>query len=99
MQIVLTPEQEKIVKARLETGAYGSEQEVFDEALRLLVEEEIIESVGIEAVRAEVQQALEQLERGEGIVLRSDEELRAFFEDINARGRQRLEQRRKAQKR
>jgi hypothetical protein len=48
----------------------------------------------IDELREAVNIALRQLDRGEGVVLRSEEELDAFFEDIRRRGRERLEQER-----
>jgi hypothetical protein len=41
-------------------------------------------------LRAEIQVGVDQLARGEAKTISSDEELRAYFEDVKIRGRQRL---------
>jgi putative addiction module CopG family antidote len=71
----------------IDAGACKTEAEVVDQALRLLQQRQR----RIEELRREVQPALEQLDRGEGIVIESEEGLRLFFEDIKERGRKRLE--------
>jgi len=67
------------------SGAFPTEAAVVGEALRLLQER-------LDRLRQELQPALDRLDRGEGIEL-DDQSLDAFFEDIRARGRQRLEAR------
>ena len=41
-------------------------------------------------LRAEIQVGVDQLARGEAQTFNSDAELRAYFEDVKVRGRQRL---------
>ena len=41
-------------------------------------------------LRNDVKEGFDQIDRGEAIELEDDEALRAFFEDIKVRGRQRL---------
>lgn len=41
-------------------------------------------------LRAEIMVGVDQLARGESTTFSSDEELRAYFEDVKVRGRQRL---------
>lgn len=43
-----------------------------------------------EALRTDVQSGFESLERGEGAVLKSREELHVFMEDVKRRGREKL---------
>ncbi len=103
MRIDLTPEQAQLIQGRMRTGVYTNEQEVIDDALGVLerlahdaaLEDDILASVGIENVRANAQEGVAQLARGEGITLRDDDELQAFFDDIKARGRKRLAERNK----
>ena len=61
------------------------------EALRLLQ----VRRWRLEELRAEIQPALDRLDRGECIEL-DDESLAGFFEDIKARGRARNKSRRDA---
>jgi hypothetical protein len=63
-----------------------SENEVTDQALRLLQQRKR----RIEDLRHELQPALEELDRVEGIELKNEGELRQFFEGVKERGRQRL---------
>lgn len=60
MSIVLSPDQEEIVQQELATGGYGSVEDVVSEALRLLQAKR-----RHEALRREIQLAVEQVERGE----------------------------------
>jgi antitoxin ParD1/3/4 len=86
MTVEIPSDLQQFVHRVIDTGSYKSEAEVVGEALRLLQERER----RIEELRQEIQPALEQLDRGEGIQLKDEEELRLFFEDINERGSKRL---------
>ena len=44
-------------------------------------------------LRRDVDHAIQQIDRGQGIELNDEDKLRQFFDDIKARGRQRLERR------
>jgi antitoxin ParD1/3/4 len=78
MATVLPPDLLQFVEREIASGRYGSEDDVICEALRLLRERD----ERLEALRADIRPALEQLERGEGKPLDGDA--------IKARGRQRL---------
>lgn len=43
-----------------------------------------------EALKSDVQEGFKSLERGEGIVLKSKEQLHEFMEDVKKRGREKL---------
>jgi hypothetical protein len=58
-------------------------------ASRLLQDREV-ERYNHERLRADIELGLDQIARGEVHELKTDEERRAFFKDIKARGRQRL---------
>lgn len=79
----------QFVKQQVADGRYPSETEVVNQGLRLLQERE----KKLAELRAMVLPAIERLDRGEGIVLNGDEELKEFFEDVKRRGRERLAQR------
>ena len=66
MNISLTSELESFVKSKVETGMYRSASEVVREALRLLEEQDEIQSMKLEALRRDVNQGLDSLERGQG---------------------------------
>ncbi|MBT3270340.1 hypothetical protein HN371_24570 [Candidatus Poribacteria bacterium] len=101
MEIKLSGELAAFVKGRVAAGKNPSEEDVVEEALRALGEDElfdgIVNDIGIEALRAGVQESLDQLDRGEGIVIQNEEGVRAFAADIKARGRKRLAERHAAQ--
>jgi antitoxin ParD1/3/4 len=66
MDVKLTPELEKWVQDRLATGMYTSESEVVREALRLMQRQEELYDNQRRELRAELEEGIEQLDRGEG---------------------------------
>ena len=82
---------EQFVQQQVATGQYHSQEEVVVAGLQILREVKSRQA----ALREDIQVGIDQLDRGEGIEL-SQDELRAFFDDIQARGRQRYEASRKA---
>lgn len=81
---------EQFVQQQVATGEYHSQDEVVVAGLQVLREVKLRQA----EFRQQVQTGIDQLDRGEGIEL-SHDELRAFFDDIQARGRQRYEASRK----
>jgi antitoxin ParD1/3/4 len=65
MDVSLTPELEKFVGARVESGRYTSASEVVSEALRLLEEQEISRDELLKGFRGELTRRLDALDRGE----------------------------------
>jgi antitoxin ParD1/3/4 len=80
MNISLTPQLEKLVKNKVESGLYGSASEVMRDALRLLEERDRIHSLRVEELRAEIKKGFDS---GEPTPLDVDA--------IKARGRKRLD--------
>jgi len=87
MTIEIPPDLQQFVHNVIDAGSYENETEVVGQALRLLQERRR----RIEELQHEIQPALDELDRGEGIEIKDEEELRLFFEDIQERGRKRLE--------
>ncbi len=87
MTVEIPSEFQPFVDQIIHSGSYKSEAEVVGTALRLLQDRQR----RIEELRREVRAGLDQLDRGEGIELKNEEELRLFFDDIKKRGRKRLE--------
>jgi len=85
MNVSLTPELEKLVNEKVESGKYKSASEVVKEGLRLLKERED----ELEALRRDIREGFEDIERGDYIDV-DDSTHEAFVEDIKARGRLRL---------
>ena len=69
MNVSLTPELEKLVNERVQSGLYSSASEVIREALRLLKEQGELRQRRLEELRKEIGFGLEQLNRGEGVPL------------------------------
>jgi putative addiction module CopG family antidote len=76
------PNLQQFVHDVINTGNYKSEADVVSQALRLLQQRQR----KIEELRRDIQPALDELDCGEGIELKNEEELRLFFEDIKKRG-------------
>jgi antitoxin ParD1/3/4 len=81
MTVEIPLEYQQFVHSVVGRGSYKSEAEVVGTALGLLRDRES----RIEQLRAEIQPALNRLDRGEGIEL-DDEGLDALFEDIKSQG-------------
>jgi antitoxin ParD1/3/4 len=84
----LPPDLAAFVQASVAAGTYDSPEAVVVAGVRLLQERQ---QKYDEYVRREVQKGLDELERGEYIELKNDEEIDAFFEDIRRRGLERLQ--------
>ncbi|HUO10331.1 MAG TPA: type II toxin-antitoxin system ParD family antitoxin [Phycisphaerae bacterium] len=63
MKISLTKELEKYVQHEVESGRYGSSDEMIRAALRLMMEEE----AELESIRAGIDESREQFRQGKGI--------------------------------
>lgn len=64
MNVSLTPELEKWVQSKVQTGLYGSSSEVVRDALRLLYHFESEKNRKLEELRAELRLGIEQLQIG-----------------------------------
>ena len=82
MDVTLTPELERLIHDKVASGLYTSEDEVIREALRLLKDRDELRILAVEDLRREVQKGLDQLDRGESVLLDA--------ERIKAEGRRRL---------
>lgn len=82
MNVSLTPELERLINEKVESGLYQTASEVVREALRLLKERDQAR----EQLRAEVQAGFDQLARGEGRVY-DNASGRQLAERIKSRGR------------
>ena len=67
MNVSLTPELEKLVTRKVESGLYQSASEVIREGLRLLDDHDRLRELHLSEVRNKIQTGLDQLDRGEGI--------------------------------
>jgi antitoxin ParD1/3/4 len=67
MNVSLTPELEKLVTQKVDSGLYQSASEVIREGLRLLDDQDRLRELHLNEVRKKIQTGLDQLDRGEGI--------------------------------
>ncbi len=82
MNVSLTPQLEAYIKQKVAKGMYNSVSEVVREALRLLEERDAMQSMRLEALRKDIHQGLESLDKGQGKPLDT--------KTIQAKGRRRL---------
>jgi antitoxin ParD1/3/4 len=61
------PEIEALVQQRLQSGAFQSAEDVISDALEVQAEREVWLQENKEAIHAEIERGLAQLDRGEGI--------------------------------
>ncbi len=85
MNVSLTPELEKFVSAKVESGRYNSASEVVREALRLLEEHDSARAAQLAGFNEELGRRIAALDRGEAVDPAA----------ARARLRQKSEQRRK----
>lgn len=64
MNVSLTPELEKLVNQKVKTGLYNSASEVLREGLRLLQQRDEMREAKLNALRAEIQKGIDDLEAG-----------------------------------
>jgi antitoxin ParD1/3/4 len=83
MNVSLTPTLESYVKQKVAAGMYNSVSEIVREALRLLEERDAMQAMKLEALRTDIKQGVESLDKGEGKPLDA--------ESIKARGRELLQ--------
>jgi antitoxin ParD1/3/4 len=67
MNVSLTPELEKFVSAKVESGRYNSASEVVREALRLLEEHDQARASQLANFNQELSRRLDSLDRGEQV--------------------------------
>ena len=65
MNVSLTPELERLIHKKVESGLYLSASEVVREALRLLEERDMVQALKHEELRREIQIGIDQAGRGE----------------------------------
>ncbi len=78
MNVSLTPELERLVQEKVESGLYSSASEVVREALRLLRERDELRQARLEELRREIAVGLDACNRGE--VVEGEEVFRRLWE-------------------
>jgi antitoxin ParD1/3/4 len=65
MNVHLTPELEKLVQSKVQSGRYNSESEVVSEALRLLERRDEVVTLRKEDIRKQIEEGWQSAKRGE----------------------------------
>lgn len=65
--LTITPEHEKLIQSRLDTGRYTNAEEVLAIALHLLAQLDTKHQTWIENTRQQIATGIAELDRGEGI--------------------------------
>lgn len=65
MNVNLTPELERLVQQKVQSGLYNNQSEVVREALRLLVEQDTLRAAHLTKLRSALADGLAQADRGE----------------------------------
>ncbi len=86
MNVSLTPELERLINKKVNTGMYQTASEVVRDALRLLEERDQRKAAEL---RQDLQRAIAQVERG-GYSDFDDKGLKTLARQVKARGRRRL---------
>lgn len=97
MNINLGTRWEEFISLRVQSGRYLSASEVVREGLRLLQEREQFRQVRIEQLHKELNEGLEQLERGEYVEL-DEQGLKEFLDGVKTRGEKRFSGKRAAKR-
>lgn len=80
------PDLQAFVQQKIASGAFRSADEFAIEAAALYRDMDCRR----EELKAKIAEATAELDRGEGILLEGEEQLRAFFEELKLEGRRRL---------
>ena len=83
MDVSLTPEMARLVKAKMRTGLYRSADEVVREALQLLKDRDTEKERQLAELRQKIEVGWEQAERGDLLPAKK------VFQDLRERSRQR----------
>jgi antitoxin ParD1/3/4 len=87
MNVSLTPELERLVTEKVESGMYTSASEVIREALRLLKERDELRQTRLAELRREIQVGLDQLEQGQYSTY-DEPSLKALVQEVRTEGRE-----------
>jgi len=87
VNVSLTPELEKLVQAKIESGRFHSASEVVEEALHLLEQQEIERETDLKELRARMDEGLASLDRGESVD--GETFMQAMLDELDAKEAQR----------
>jgi len=86
MNVHLTPELERLIQVKVESGRYNSASEVVREALRLMEQRDEVRTIQLQTLRNRMDRALNESARGEGTD--GEEFVQGLLDDLDS-GRRR----------
>ncbi len=87
MNVSLTDHLVSLVRQHVTSGRYKNASEVVRESLRLLEQRDAEEAAKLERLRAAVQEGIDSLDRGDPILLHTEQELRDHIAAIGREAR------------
>lgn len=81
---------EAFIADQVASGRFGNASDVVRAGLRLLEDQERLREVTLDTFQAELRKGMDDLAEGRFVELQGDDELKAFFDAIKRRGRERL---------
>ncbi|HEY8698871.1 MAG TPA: type II toxin-antitoxin system ParD family antitoxin [Rhizomicrobium sp.] len=79
MNVSLTPQLEKLVQQKVDSGLYNNASEVIREALRLMKESEEVRRAKLKRLKAALAKGEADVASGRVTTLENDDEIEAFF--------------------
>jgi antitoxin ParD1/3/4 len=83
--INLTDHLDRFIERGVATGRYGNASEIVREALRLLEQRQQEGARKLQALRKAAREGFDEIDQGQGIVLKDDKALDTFLEDLAPR--------------
>ena len=80
--INLTEHLDHFVERQVSSGRYGNASEIVREALRLLEDQEQERHVKLKALRQAAKQGLDEIDQGQGIILKGKKAIREFVAEL-----------------
>jgi antitoxin ParD1/3/4 len=80
--INLTEHFNAFVERQVSSGRYSNASEIVRDALRLLEEQEQVREARLKALRQAAKQGFDQIDQGQGIVLKGKTGLAQFFKEV-----------------
>lgn len=84
MNVNLTPQLEKLVNDKVQSGRYNSASEVVREALRLMEQKDEVRAIELQALRGRIDKGLAEAGAGKGVD--GDTFMRELIGDLDSRG-------------
>lgn len=88
MNVSLTPELEKFVQEKVNSGLYNSASEVIRESLRLLREQDILRQHKLEELKKEITLGIEQASQGKTKPFNAEELKQRVASSVSEQGQQ-----------